>query len=75
MWLFLSQRFRTWLLLAVGVPVARAGIGRLHERSVRKDPASRSSRVLGRADAGLARVDRRERKRRRAEAKAAKKAR
>ena len=23
MWLFLSRRIRTWLLLAVGVPVAR----------------------------------------------------
>ena len=59
MWVLLSSRVRTWLLLAVLVPVARRALRQVAERTA---PVSRATRTLHAADSALSRVDRRERK-------------
>jgi hypothetical protein len=35
MWLFITKRFRTWLLLTVGLPLTRRGVDRLGVGAVR----------------------------------------
>ncbi len=42
MWLFLSRRIRTWLVLAVGVPLARFAVRKIKELvSARRGGAAR----------------------------------
>lgn len=61
MWLFLSTRLRTWLLFAIAVPAARAGVHLAAERASAADSTSPISRMLARVDAAFARSGRRRR--------------
>jgi hypothetical protein len=53
MWVFLSARLRTWLLLAIAVPLARLLVHRL---AVAADRHDRSAKLLRRADAAVTAV-------------------
>jgi hypothetical protein len=53
MWVFLSARLRTWLLLAIAVPLARLLVHRLAVAADRHDPSARSAKLLRRADAAV----------------------
>ncbi len=66
MWVLLSTRLRTWLLVAIAVPVARALIHRAARRAAASKPDGTTSRALTRADTALTRwsTRRRERKQR-----------
>lgn len=55
MWALFSTRLRTWLLVAIAVPVARAVIGPTTRHAAARNPDGTTSRVLTRADATLAR--------------------
>jgi hypothetical protein len=47
MWVFLSRRFRRWLLMAVAVPVIGAVARKLSGRIEEKHGRTKTSRVLG----------------------------
>jgi hypothetical protein len=64
-WVLLSSRLRTWLLLAIAVPILRTVLRRASASASRRDPNSTAARVLRSADTGLSRLDRRERRGRR----------
>jgi hypothetical protein len=64
MWLFLSRRLRMWLLLAVGLPLARAVVHRLAVAVGERRPQTAPARALASADAGLTRFTERTRRRR-----------
>jgi hypothetical protein len=64
MWVLLSSRLRTWLLLAIAVPAFRAALRRASASAARRDPASPTARRLRSLDSGLSRFDRRDRRRR-----------
>jgi hypothetical protein len=59
MWVFLSARLRTWLLLAVALPLARMVVHRLAVAAERHDPSTRTAKVLHQTDSGVAAVSRR----------------
>jgi hypothetical protein len=59
MWVFLVARLRRWLLLAIAVPLARLVVHRLALAAGRRDPATRTARVLHRADTAVTAVSRR----------------
>ena len=65
MWVFLTRRLRTWLVLAVALPLARTVVHSVATAAHERRPDTTSARVLGRADAGLTEVTRRARRRRR----------
>jgi hypothetical protein len=56
MWVFLSARLRTWLLLAIALPLARLLVHRLAVAAGRHDPSARSAKVLRRADSAVTAV-------------------
>ncbi|WP_375490179.1 hypothetical protein [uncultured Jatrophihabitans sp.] len=56
MWLFLSSRIRTWLLIAVALPVARSGVRRLAAAAESRSPGSRSAQLLRRTDSAVGSV-------------------
>jgi hypothetical protein len=56
MWVFLSARLRTWLLLAIALPLVRLLVHRLADAVVRHDPSTRTAKLLGRADSAVAAV-------------------
>jgi hypothetical protein len=56
MWAFLSARLRTWLLLAIAVPMARLLVHRLAVAAERHDPSARTAKLLRRADSAVTRV-------------------
>ncbi|HEX8092874.1 hypothetical protein [Jatrophihabitans sp.] len=64
MWVLLSSRLRTWLLLAIAVPVVRAVLRRASASAARRDPSSAMARALRSAESGLSRLDRRKRRQR-----------
>ncbi|MEO6500683.1 MAG: hypothetical protein ABIQ09_02085 [Jatrophihabitantaceae bacterium] len=64
MWVLLSSRLRTWLLLAIAVPAFRAALRRFSASAARRDPNSTAARRLRSLDSGLSRFDRRDRRRR-----------
>jgi hypothetical protein len=64
-WVLLSSRLRTWLLLAIAVPVLRVVLRRASASAARRDPSSTTARALRSAEAGLSRLDRRQRRERR----------
>lgn len=51
MWALLSTRFRTWLLLAVALPLLRAILHRLATRAQTRSPGTTGTRLLTRAGA------------------------
>ena len=64
MWVLLSSRLRTWLLLAIAVPILRSVLRRASASAAQRDPSSTAARALRSAEAGLSRLDRRQRRRR-----------
>jgi hypothetical protein len=56
MWVFLSARLRTWLLLAIALPLARFVVHRLAVVAERRDPSARTAKVLHRADSTVTAV-------------------
>jgi hypothetical protein len=56
MWVFLSARLRTWLLLAVALPLARLLVHRLAVAAERQDPSARRAKLLHRADSAMTAV-------------------
>lgn len=65
MWVLLSSRLRTWLMLAVAVPVLRSILRRAATSADRRDPYSKSARGLRTLESGLSRLDRRQRRQQR----------
>jgi len=61
-WVFFTRRLRTWLLLAVAVPLARLLVHRLAVAAERHD--ARSARLLHRADSAVTAVSQRNGRRR-----------
>ena len=53
MWVFLYARLRTWLLLAIALPVARLLVHRLAVAAKRHDPSARTAKMLRRADSAV----------------------
>jgi hypothetical protein len=64
MWVFLSRRIRTWVLMAIALPLLTRMVGRLAAESRRRNPAAASTRWLTRAESALISVSRRGRRRR-----------
>ncbi len=60
MWALLSGRVRTWLLMAIALPLTRLLVHRLAVSADRHD--RRSARLLGRADSALTTVSQRTRR-------------
>jgi hypothetical protein len=56
MWVFLSARLRTWLLLAIALPLARLLAHRLAVATERHDPSARTAKLLRRADSAVGTV-------------------
>ena len=53
MWVFLSARLRTWLLLAIALPLARLLVHRLAVATEQHDPSARMAKLLHRADSAV----------------------
>ena len=56
MWIFLSARLRTRLLLAIAVPMARLLVHRFAVAAERYDPSARTAKLLRRADSAVTAV-------------------
>ena len=56
MWVFLTRRLRTWLLLVIALPLARFLVHRLAVAADRRDPAARRARLLSQADSAVTAV-------------------
>jgi hypothetical protein len=56
MWVFLSARLRTWLLLAIALPLARLLVHRVAVAAERHDPSARRAKLLHRADSAMTAV-------------------
>jgi hypothetical protein len=56
MWVFFSRRLRMWLLLAVGLPLARVLIHRLALAADHRDPSTRTAKTLHQADSAVTSV-------------------
>jgi hypothetical protein len=52
-WVLLSSRLRTWLMLAVAVPLLRAVLRRASSSAAQRDPSSRAARGLRSLETGL----------------------
>jgi hypothetical protein len=59
MWVFLSRRLRRWLLAMVLLPFAGSAVHKLAVAVRERRPDARTTRLLGYADSGLMRVNRR----------------
>jgi hypothetical protein len=59
MWAFFSRRLRVWLLVAVALPLARAGVHRLAQAAERRDPSARTAKALHQADSVVTAVSQR----------------
>jgi hypothetical protein len=58
MWLLISKKIRTWLLLTVGLPLTRLAVHRLAVAADRHDDAARTSRALHKADSAMTAISR-----------------
>jgi hypothetical protein len=56
MWVFLFARLRTWLLLAIALPLARVLVHRLAIAAERHDPSTHRAKMLRRADSAVTAV-------------------
>lgn len=63
MWVLLSSRLRTWVLLAIAIPLARALVHRAHGAAQRQNKEGAVTSLLGRADGLLVRQERRRHRR------------
>ncbi len=71
MWVFFSRRLRTWLLLAIVLPLAQTLVHRLALAAERRNPSTRTAKTLLQADSAVSAVSRRvgrKKERRRAKA-------
>jgi hypothetical protein len=59
MWAFFSRRLRTWLLLAIALPLTRALVHRLALAAGRRNPSTRAAKALHQADSAVTAVSRR----------------
>lgn len=59
MWVFFTKRLRTWLLLAIVLPLAGRLIHRLAVAAERRNDSARRTRLLRRADSAVSAVRRR----------------
>ena len=59
MWAFFSRRLRTWLLLAIALPLTRALVHRLALAAGRRNPSTRTAKALHQADSAVTAVSRR----------------
>ena len=59
MWVFFSRRLRMWLLLAIAVPLTRALVHRVALAAERRDPSTRTAKVLHEADSAVTAVSQR----------------
>jgi hypothetical protein len=59
MWVFLSARLRTWVLLVIALPLARLLVHRLAVAAERHDPSARTAKLLHRTDSAVTAVSRR----------------
>jgi hypothetical protein len=64
MWILLYSRLRTWLLIAVALPLARTLVRRAAASTERRRAGSALSTWLNRADAALTAASRRRARRR-----------
>jgi hypothetical protein len=53
MWVFLSARLRTWLLLAIALPLARLLVHGAAVAAERHDSSARTAKLLRRADSAV----------------------
>ena len=53
MWMFLSRRLRTWVVLALALPAARMLVHKAAIREQTRSPDATPARLLGRADSVL----------------------
>jgi hypothetical protein len=58
MWVFLTARLRTWLLLAIALPLARLLVHRLAVAADRRDSSARTAKLLHQADSAVTAVAR-----------------
>lgn len=58
MWLFISRKIRTWLLLTVGLPLTRLAVHRLAVAANRHNESARTARALRKADSAMTEVSR-----------------
>lgn len=56
MWLFRVARLRSWLVLAIALPLARSLVHRLAEAADRRDPSARTAKVLRQTDSAVTAV-------------------
>jgi hypothetical protein len=56
MWVFLSARLRTWLLLAIALPLARLLVHRFAVAAERRDASARTAKLLHQADSAVTAV-------------------
>ncbi len=63
MWALLSTRLRTWLLLAIALPVSRMIVHRLATTAEQRNPAGTTAKFMRHAEAALNSVSRRGSKR------------
>jgi len=59
MWMFFSRRLRTWVLLAIALPLAGRLVHRVAVAAERHDPSTRTARTLHHADSAVTAVTRR----------------
>jgi hypothetical protein len=58
MWLLITKKFRTWLLVTVGLPLTRLAVHRLAVAADRHDESARTTRALRKADSAMTAVSR-----------------
>jgi hypothetical protein len=58
MWLFISKKIRTWLLLTVGLRLTRLAVHRLAVAADRHNESARTARALHKADSAMTAVSR-----------------
>ncbi len=64
MWLFISKKIRTWLLLSVGLPLTHRAVHQLAVAANRHDESARTARALRKADSVMSALSRRTSRRR-----------
>lgn len=56
MWMFLSRRLRTWVLLTVALPLVRTIVHKAAIREQTRSPEATSARLLTKTDSALTKV-------------------
>jgi len=56
MWMLVSRRLRTWVLLTVALPVARTAVHKAAIREQTRSPDAMPARLLARTDSALTQV-------------------